>query len=135
MLYVVYYLLFQLSISDITSDESIQLVSLTQQRLVNAQTETAGLNTEKTSRCSNTKCQNEITVLRHMLEQLQLSEVRLLRYTRRRYACVNDKLEKLRAQYETGQLRTSKLLRRCARLPLPRGKLPTPTQTNEQSQT
>ena len=72
------------AISDIMNDESTQLVSLTQLRPVNAQTEIAGLNTEKTSRCSNTKCQNEIIVLRHILEQLQLSESRLLRYTGRR---------------------------------------------------
>ena len=37
------------AISDIMSDESTQLVSLTQHRPVNAQTETAGLKTEKIS--------------------------------------------------------------------------------------
>lgn len=55
------------------------------------------------------------------LQLVLLGEGKLKRYTRRRYADINDGLDELWQQYEAGQLSTTKLLRRCARLQLPFG--------------
>ena len=52
---------------------------------------------------------------------LLLSEGRLKRYQRKRYAAINTKLMELWTQYENHEVTTSRLLRSCARLTLPFG--------------
>ena len=52
---------------------------------------------------------------------LLLSEGKLRRYQRRKYANINDKLMELWSQYERHEITTSRLLRSCSRLTLPFG--------------
>jgi len=53
------------------------------------------------------------------LQVLLLSEGKIRRHTRRRYAEINKKLSLIWARYEAGQISTSRMLRQGARLQLP----------------